>query len=72
MWRASRACSPQPLVPQEELQLRESLQITVESEPENIVYKPARSFAEAGFPPNVLAACRRVLLSQQQAGRRRC
>ena len=43
---------------QEALKHREKLQITVEKEPSGAIYKPVRSFDEAGFPPNVLAACR--------------
>ena len=38
--------------------MRERLKITVESEPIGAAYKPVRSFKEAGFPVNVLAACR--------------
>ena len=43
---------------QEALKHREKLQITVEKEPSGAIYKPVRSFEEAGFPPNVLSACR--------------
>lgn len=43
---------------QEVSSLRERLKITVESEPAGAAYKPVRSFKEAGFPANVLAACR--------------
>lgn len=46
---------------QEALRHREKLQIVVEAEPSDNIYKAVRSFEEAGFPPSVLVACRCAL-----------
>ena len=45
--------------PQEVVALREKLAIKVEGEPPGQhTFKPVRSFQEAGFPADVLSACR--------------
>ena len=49
--------------PQEVVVLREKLAIKVEGEPPGQhTFKPVRSFLEAGFPADVLSACRCVRL----------
>ena len=54
-WRIHLTCSPQEVAA-----LRERLNIEVKGETAQLCFKPVRSFAEASFPDNVLAACRHV------------